>query len=651
MKKIIAFCLCICMALACLTSCNNNTTPKDTTSQNPGNKPEKNYTIDGNILVSCIGQADANGVFVVPDNITMIAECAFAGDTDLKEVVIGESVKVIGSSAFQYCTSLETVTISEGVETIGSHAFANCSSLKNVSLPSTVSILNEYAFYACEDLESISLNHVREIREAAFYACTSLESVEFSSELEKLGSWVFSQCRSLESLSFNGVTKLDKIGDYAFTGCSLLRSIDIPEGVRQIGILAFYDCSRLSSVTIPASMESIDFGALNYTRWYQDQSDDYLIVGDGVLIKCTVHPSVLDLSGKGIKMIGCSAFYNALAHDEAVEYGYKYADILESIVIPDTVREIGKSAFAGCLSLKNITLNKDIVRIDDGAFNLLVSNKISSAKVNLEDCTKLEYIGAYAFQGCNGIEELTLSSTVKHIGEYAFESTKAQTSFIEAAAKATEEKDRYWIVGNILLSAYVAEGQTAVHIPEGVKIIAGSALCGWDSAYAPEDTTGLSVSGISKFNISNKVTELYLPEGLETIGNMAFFRMACIETVDLPSTLRVIGSNAFYFCTELTGVTGGENLQELRDYAFCYCPSLTTFRIPDSVTELGANVFAGCSSLKTVHLPKALENPSASLFDESCTSLAQVYVNASVRPRIYFILGPLQQAVNVDYYK
>jgi hypothetical protein len=145
--------------------------------------------------------------------------------------------------------------------------------------------------------------------------------------------------------------------------------------------------------------------------------------------------------------------------------------------------------------------------------------------------------------------------------------------------------------------------------------------------------------------------DIVLPEGLEIIGNMAFFRMACIETVDLPSTLRVIGSNAFYFCTELTGVTGGENLQELRDYAFCYCPSLTTFRIPDSVTELGANVFAGCSSLKTVHLPKALENPSASLFDESCTSLAQIYVNASVRPRIYFILGPLQQAVNVDYYK
>ncbi|MBQ2988516.1 MAG: leucine-rich repeat domain-containing protein [Clostridia bacterium] len=651
MKKIIALCLCICMALACLTSCNNNTQPKDTTTQKPIGKPEKTYTVDGNILVSCIGQADENGVFVIPDNITMIAESAFAGDSDLREVVIGADVKVIGSGAFQYCTSLETVTIGEGVETIGSHAFTNCSSLKNITLPSTVKVLNEYAFYACESLESISLDHIRQIKESAFYGCTSLESVAFSSELEELGSWAFSQCGALESVSFDGVTKLEELSDYLFTGCAMLRSMEIPQGVRRIGVFTFYDCSRLSSVTIPDSVESIDFGALTYTRWYQDNSDDYLIVGDGVLIKCTAHPSVLDLSGKGIKMIGGSAFYNAVAHDEASVYGYKYADILDRIVIPDTVREIGKSAFAGCIALKNITLSKELRRIDNGAFNLLVSSTMASAKVNLEDCTKLEYIGAYAFQGCNGIENLVLPASVKHVGEYAFDATKAQTNFIDTASKATEEKDRYWIVGDILLSAYVADGQTAVHIPEGVKIIAGSALCGWDSAYAPEDSKGLSASGVSKFNITNKVTELYLPEGVESIGNMAFFRMACVETIGLPSTLKTIGTNAFCFCTKLSEVTGGEGLQEISDYAFSYCASITNFQIPENVSAIGANVFAGCSSLKTVHLPQSFDTPSASLFDESCTSLTQIFVNASVRPRIYFLIGPIQQAINVDYYK
>ena len=639
------------MAILCLTSCNGNNPPQVTTSPNQGNKPEKTYTVDGSILVSCIGQADTDGTFVIPENITMIAESAFAGDPDLKKVVIGPNVKIIGSNAFQYCTALETVTVSEGLETVGAYAFAYCSSLKNITLPSTVSVLNESSFYSCEALESINLEHIRKVGEAAFYNCTSLESASFSSALEELGGWAFSQCTSLESVSFDGVTKLAEISDYAFTGCTMLRAVAIPEGVRRIGTLAFYNCSRISSVSIPASVESIDFGALNYTRWYQDKSDDYLIVGDGVLIKCTAHPSVLDLSGKGIKMIGSSAFYHAEASNIAAAYGYKYADILETIVIPEGVREIGKSTFEGCITLKNITLNKDIQRIDDNAFNLLVNGTASVAKVNLKDCEELEYIGNYAFQGCNNIEEIVLPDSIKHIGAYAFEITKAQTNFFEAAAKSSDEKDRYWIVGDTLLGAYVANDQTEVRIPEGIKHIAGSALCGWDSIYVPEDTTGLSVAGTSKYNITNNVTALYLPEGLETIGNMAFFRMAGVEKIDLPSSLRTIGSDAFYFCSSLTEVTGGENLREIGDSAFYYCSALKAFRVPETVTEIGASVFGGCSSLKTVHLPQALENPSASLFDESCTSLTQIFVNASVRPRIYFVLGPIQQSINVNYYK
>jgi hypothetical protein len=639
------------MALVCLTSCGNKIPPKDTSSSNQGNRPEKTYTVDGTILVSCIGQADANGTFVIPENITMIAESAFAGDPDLKEVVIGPNVKTIGSGAFQYCTALETVTISEGLETVGSHAFAYCSSLKNIILPSTVSVLNESSFYACEALESINLEHIRKVGEAAFYGCTSLESATFSAALNELGGWAFSQCSSLESLSFDGVTELTEISDYAFTGCNMLRSVEIPEGVRRIGVLAFYNCSRISSVIIPSSVESIDFGALNYTRWYQDKADDYLIVGDGVLIKCTAHPSVLDLSGKGIKMIGSSAFYHAEACNTAAAYGYKYADILETIVIPEGVREIGKSTFEGCISLKNITLNKDLKRIDDTAFNLLVNGTASVAKVNLKDCEELEYIGSYAFQGCNNIEEVVLPDSIKHIGEYAFEVTKAQTNFFEAAAKSTEEKDRYWIVGNVLLAAYVANEQTEIRIPENVKIIAGSALCGWDSVYVPEDTTGLSASGVSKYNITNTVTALYLPEGLETIGNMAFFRLEGVEKIDLPSSLRTIGSSAFYFCSGLTEVTGGENLQEIGDSAFYYCSALKTFHVPETVTKIGSGVFGNCTSLKSVRLPKGLDNLSAPLFDESCTSLTQIFINSSARPRIYFVLGPIQQAINVEYYK
>ena len=652
MKKLIAFCLCICMAIVCFASCNSNTTSNSTTTPNSGNKlPEKDYFADGEILLSCIGQADENGVYVVPDSIKMIGENAFAGDPSLKEVVIGPNVKVIGSGAFQYCTSLKKVTLSEGLETIGSHAFSNCEFLRDLQLPSTVESLGESAFAGCASLESISLVHIRNLGEAAFINCSSLESVEFSSKLEKIGTWAFAQCSSLEDISFEGVTELREIGDYTFVGCSMLRSVEIPEGTNRIGIYSFYNCTRLSSISIPGSVESVDYGALNYTRWYQDKTDAYLIVGDGVLIKTTVHPSMLDLSGKGIKTIGGMAFYNAEINNQAADYGYKYASFLTTITIPEGVREIGKFAFAGCFSLENVILNKDLIRIDQNAFNIVVDGVTTTANVNIEICEKLEYIGSYAFQGCAGIETVSLPKTIKSIGEYAFSTTGAYVTFMEQAAKAENEADRYWISEGVLLGVYVADGQTEIHVPDGVRVIAGAVFCGWDDATVPDDLSVLGVTGITKYNITYNVKELYLPEGLEVIDSVAFFRMDSIEKLNLPSTLRVIGNNAFGLCTKISEISGGENLEEIGDSAFSNMASLKEYTMPETVKIVGESVFEGCSALKTVYFPKNLEVFGASLFDSSCTSLAQVYFNANVRPRIYFVLGSLSQAVKVDYYK
>jgi len=640
------------MAICCFASCDgNNPSGETTSSSSTGNIPEKNYYADGEVLLSCIGQADENGVYVVPESIKMIGENAFAGDASLKEVVIGPNVEVIGSGAFQYCTSLKKVTLNEGLTTIGSHAFSGCELLREITFPSTVHALGECAFAACLSLESISLSYIRTIGEAAFVNCASLESIELSSELEEIGIWAFAQCTSLENISFTGVTKLREIGDYAFSGCSMLRSVEIPEGVNRIGVYAFYNCTRLSSVSIPSSVETVDYGALNYTRWYQEKTDPYLIVGDGVLIKTTVHPSMLDLSGKGIKAIGAMAFYNAEINNESADYGYKYAGLLTNITIPDGVREIGKFAFSGCFSLENVTLNKDVVRIDDNAFNILAEGITTKAKVNLEICEKLEYIGAYAFQGCEGIEAFHLPKTIKSVGEYAFASTAAYTNFMEQAAKAENEADRYLISEGVLLAAYIPEGETAIRVPEGVKVIAGAVFCGWDNPYIPEDLTTLSASGVSKYNITYSVKELYLPEGLESIDSMAFFRMSGVEKVVLPSTLRVIGKGAFGLCSEIVEVSGGENLEEIGDTAFSYAQSLKEFKMPESVQNVGISVFEGCSALKTVYLPEGLENPGSTLFDSSCTSLTQVYMNPAARPRVYFVLGSLAQQVQVNYYK
>ena len=650
MKKIAALCLTACMLLSAFVSCGPAEQTTETTTATEDTQ-EKSYLDENGMLRSCVGQADENGVYVVPENITMIAEGAFAGDTKLKEVVIGENVKVIGSGAFQGCSALEKVSLPDGLEILGSYAFAGCSVLTDIALPASLTVIDEYTFLSCTALESIDLTHIKSVGNSAFLYCSALESVSFSSALQEIDDWAFAQCASLENVDFDGVTALKEIGDYVFTGCSMLRRFDIPAGVERIGILAFYDCTRLSSVSIPETVKSVDYAALNYTPWYQDHTENYLIVGDGVLIKCTDHPTRIDLSGKGIKALGGALFRNAAMNGEAAEYGYKYAESLETIVIPEGVREIGTSAFAGCYQLREVTLPASLEIVSDNAFNVFVEGIDTPAKIDISVCEKLSYIGNYAFFGCKGLETIVLPDTVREIGEYAFGVTGAIDNFLEKASAAEDEKDRYLILGDgILVTAYVADGQTAVNVPEGVKMIAGSAFCGWDNSFVPNDTEGLSHSGASKYNITFNVKTLTLPEGLEKIGNMAFFRMSELEKVVFPSTLTEIGSDAFGFCNALSSISGGENLETIGDIAFRYCDSIPHFSFSSNTKNIGDNIFEGCSSLQTVRLPEGLADPGTSLFNDACTSLSRVSLDKAARPRIYSILGTVMQSVDVVYY-
>ena len=78
------------------------------------------------------------------------------------------------------------------------------------------------------------------------------------------------------------------VGDFAFAR-TRLQNVNIPSGVTSIGKGAFYHCDNLTEVNIPSSVSSIGEKAFAYTPWYQNwendsSADDFLIVGDGVLI-------------------------------------------------------------------------------------------------------------------------------------------------------------------------------------------------------------------------------------------------------------------------------------------------------------------------------------------------------------------------------
>ena len=138
----------------------------------------KDIKIENGVLLSCVGQADENGVYTVPEGITFIGEGCFSYDRTLKKIIIPSTVKTIGSGAFIGCTSLKEAVIEEGVEILGSHAFWGCNALENIVLPESITEVSDYAFAYCSLLESVKLGkNVKRIGYSAFSYCTALEGI------------------------------------------------------------------------------------------------------------------------------------------------------------------------------------------------------------------------------------------------------------------------------------------------------------------------------------------------------------------------------------------------------------------------------------------------------------------------------------------
>ena len=383
--------------------------------------------------------------------------------------------------------------------------------------------------------------------------------------------------------------KITSIGKEMFAECTNLKTVTIPNSIKEIKEEAFKRCTALTELVIPDSVKTL---------------------GKGVFKECTALTNIT--LGKGITEIPKNTF--------------KGCSSLTELVIPDNVTTLDKDAFTECTALKTLTLGNGITEIEKRQFDK--SKKLSSLEtINIG--TGVKTIGEKAFTDSSTLTTINISESNKvltTIKEYAFENcTKLTTiSIPNNVADRTEEGV---MTTGITIEKYAfseCSALTELDIPDTVTELGdyafnecsalktlvipdsvtelGDFVC-WKCASLETLTLGNGITEIRNEQFSNKnrnlnsLVNVTIGTGVKTIGTKAFADCN-ITAIVIPDNVETIGQEAFTSCTKLTNVTIGTGVKTIETNAFCACgydkdtdTANLILRIPDQVTTIESNAF------------------------------------------------------------
>lgn len=223
---------------------------------------------------------------------------------------------------------------------------------------------------------------------------------------------------------------------------------------------------------------------------------------------------------------------------------------LVKVRLPESLRELGVSAFAYNRSLIEINLPEGITEIKDETFAQCSS--LSELKLP-QNLTK---IGESAFECCS-LENIIIPDGVEKIENYQFSNcTHAKRFYLGAGVneigwcgatfgpeletiEVSPENKRYFAVNNCLIDR---QDNTLILGCKNSKIPAGI--------------------------------------GIRKIKNHAFRTCRDMGDIIIPDDIEEIESSAFSNCSGITGISFGKGLKKVHEHAFWGCTSVTNLNIP-----------------------------------------------------------------------
>ena len=310
--------------------------------------------------------------------------------------------------------------------------------------------------------------------------------------------------------------------------------------------------------------------------------------------------------------IGKSAFASSsltsVSFPNTVEYiatnAFSQCEGLISIVLPKSLKVIGAYAFNGCTNLSsNLRFSFNLKTIRSSAFN-----NCANLSGDLIIPSTLDSIGSEAFNSCYKITSVSINSSNTKIGDAAFSGCYSLTTVNLPADVLT--------IGNSVFRSCIR--LESINLPSAIKSIGEKAFLnsGLSSISFPSTLTTI---GASSFSLT-KLSSIEIPPTLKDIGNAAFSNCTTLNSVQFPSTLKSIPDEMFSGCTGLTNIEFPQGLETIGSAAFSNCTGLENVDLPPLLTAISPSTFLVCTRLKTVTFPSSLTSIGYNAFI-SCTSL------------------------------
>jgi len=394
----------------------------------------------------------------------------------------------------------QDLVIGDNVKTIGDYAFNMCR-LKHITIGASVQSIGYCAFAGNNDLAFI----------------TNKSSMTF--DISHSSAWAYGiQWDNIKEVAtkedshfiidendfaiYSNYSEIVLVGYYGDK-----KEITIPEGVTEIGSGAFIDSDKINSIEISSSVTTIRTNAFNIPSLIKlTIGENVNIIENDAFNGCSGLISIYNKSRLSIEM-GSSNHGNVAQYAKEI-----YSNETDSKLTINSDGYIIYSENDGAILLgycgdsKDLILPNEIVTIGDQCF---YESDIETILIP----TNVKSIGRLAFYRCEELKVVTLNEGLEYIGEYAFfECLTLQT----------------------------------ITIPSTVTQISEAVFVGCSEL----ETITFNTEKITKieratFTRCEKLRQIIIPDGVESIGSEAFANCYKLYDITIPTSVHSIGVSAF----------------------------------------------------------------------------------------------------------